>query len=1563
MQEGVVPGHARLEKVFGRNSVGVNSFAINAQTNSLLYISGSSVVVSSTTPNSSPEGHLISSDKQAFTCVAVSSCGRFAATGEAGHKPAVRIWEIRSETGAFTGKFLRALTAHQVSVTIVKFTPNDSTLISVGCQHDAGIIAWDWRSGKELQTGRLMSPVNALAISFDGSMCVTVGTKTIKYWFIPQGDDAKSSRGFASRSAILADKRNATFVDVAFCDASNRMMAVTANGNIIELNENKKYVKGYSWRTPEVSFRANCIARIPEGLLIGCDDGMVRLFSLTGDDLDFVADLSSPVALGIDPSKVYSAEKLRAIPDGAIYPEVRCIVASPNSPTFAVGYADRTMVEFSRENRGWQFRRACMAHVGPINSVEMYPPNCPYLPSETFITGGSDGTVRFWSTKSSAADRQDWVNFLFPPLLKVLYLEEEISALVEKRNTEVVGAEKAVAAEDELLLGICCTRVTLDGRILVAGTRTGVLHLIDLSFPDMPTLDVIQAHDSEVTCAEFSDRVPGSDAFPQLLATGGRDQFVHIFRRAPFTSKFQHCAVLDRGQCGVRRLRFSVLDGFLHLFVLTNDKTVIVWRLEDPSKEELEFRRVNQFVSPMSVHDIEVVLNASWTSSSTNQAVLMMAGQDRVLRVMDLKGKLLPAIKGTGPEPTEADKVTAKITNFAVDSSGTYVASVSSDRRVYIVDLSTGALAAVLCGFGTIPMGVTFSHDSKRIIVTTAGGCTFVWKLSKNMTSRMIAAMQKASIAERYLRTPTPDSLFGSGSESQSLQSSHLGLPGLGVPDFGSRSSVISAGGIDGDDEGTGSLVGSSAGRASRRGTFTIERPPTIGLPSTSRVGDSSFSPTVQPAPAVERRSTSNLFANDRHDSDLAETQSDFVSSRRIPEREEETEGRLLLAPNDDGQRELYPYQASKSMMNLRDAGGVRVQTAKELMMSHISGSPSRNNSGSVFTTNGGSPGRRKWGDLAPAPQPTDWQRQNVHRSDFQEYVPRMNAVSPIPTDASNATFTVQGSPYDSPMAPPVGPRSSSRVFTSTPTSRSLIDGPSHQSRTVWSPQTLASSATPRRSNSNLYAAANASPSGLYHSPSTGNANISRRPDDLPYTPFSHLRSRSQSPNKLALSQLLQNRGEGGRESVDSNPSSVGANGAHSRELTRHLQQKRRDSDVSYTTRSTSRGPMSRDGEMRKSTDALNKLMAVRNKLHQSSENLRKSSDNLALAPGEDVTSSVGMRTRSISNLRTANALESFGTFDVDVRSRSGSTSSLAHSRMLARSMGNVSAGLEGSGLPRDFDSPSKRLANTIQLMKKASNPDLTQPDQYDDAASPFAMRMRGAVQKKVDRYRPRNRGGPAGRNQTSEESDSNTSDASPLNQSINKNAAYSLNRVSDWSPTSSLSSKNTSIGGLSSSRRLYEQQRISNVSSPRRGSNYLVQKMSDTSRTMEGPDLGSDDSPRSSVNSHDWQHLIEQGPDGTRNPLVRHVQDCMEQLRVSIDKSVQARKLVEEDPSLSIEQKKVITCEIDRSTERAIEKLSPYLQSKLDDRSNGNVGGNEYAPLKGPQIYGVLKQNLTSRQ
>lgn len=69
---------------------------------------------------------------------------------------------------------------------------------------------------------------------------------------------------------------------------------------------------------------------------------------------------------------------------------------------------------------------------------------------------------------------------------------------------------------------------------------------------------MINAHDHDVTSIDFSDHAStSSHDHPIFLASGGRDRFVHVFRRIPYSSQFVHCAVLDGHQSAIKSIKFA----------------------------------------------------------------------------------------------------------------------------------------------------------------------------------------------------------------------------------------------------------------------------------------------------------------------------------------------------------------------------------------------------------------------------------------------------------------------------------------------------------------------------------------------------------------------------------------------------------------------------------------------------------------------------------------------------------------------------------------------------------------------------------------------------------------------------------------------------------------------------------------------------------------------------------------------------------------------------------------------------------------------------------------------
>ncbi|XGW02920.1 hypothetical protein V3C99_014724 [Haemonchus contortus] len=1502
-----IHGNVKLEAAFGRTAVGPNSLVVNERSRRIAYLAGASVVLTSLDgTRTSGEGHLVGAARHPFTCLAFSSCGRYIATGESGHQPHVRVWELRDDVGNFTGQAIRSFPFHSNSIVAVRFVPGTNLLISVGCQHDATICVWDWRSGSKLATGKVTAVVNAIAISPDNMMCVTVGSKHVKYWHLPAGD-SQHGAGLQSRSAILADRRSSIFVDVVFLDA-NRVLSVTEDGALVEFL-NKKYVKTYRFDDPNLPL---CMSVTKDAVVLGCTNGVIRLYEK--DDLKMRCRLPHPSFIGMDPAVASTAEFLEVHPDGVSYPDVRALCATSSAPeSFIAAYSDRSMFVFERGDAPDQWKKlsSSLAHVGAVTLVKRYPSQFPYLPSGSFITAGVDGTVRIWSMerKKDKTCSMPSTNLLSPTLKKIIHVEDDITSLVEPRgDVGLVPSERV-----ETSTGIRCLTVSPDGKHLVAGTKSGNLHIIDLSDPEMNVVEVIPAHELDVQCVEYSDNSRGA---PYLFASGGRDRLVHLFR--PSESNYEQCYVIDDHQSALNAVCFAQNhNSDLYLFTCGSDRTIIIWRLVVFTQDTIQFVRENLISAQIGISDLLVPASGG---------TILASCQDRQLRSYSFTGKLLTTVKGTGGE---ADLQQGSLGKFCLDPSCTYAASVCSDRHVYVVEVRTGKCVAAVTGIGESATDVEFSEDCRRLYVTASNGCIFVWRLSDTLVNRMQTA--KAALDTLISRSESPDSLLGSGSEADHSDTSS--------PRFGSRESLDNWNLND---------------------TVTLHK-------SKESTEQKDGSLIVRPA-QVTRRSASNLLGSTdtapREASDHDESKSDFISRRRDP----------------------TSYTSSKSMMNLRDmTAGMH-----GMLTEHLDQPPRRM--------------RSKWGEPTPNWQRQEWEQPsgtllfqpantssvNISRFersphiaqaqfvDFTSGTPRSTRMqhsqmqsqsqssSPMmSTQVPSAMRTPSGTPSQAGLSQIAAisrmqqQQQHSALRRDSPdrtslTKRHMQDG---QPRTVWSPQTM----TPKRATSSMQSI---TPSGAAASA------ITRRQSEKFYVRFAtrkeenevvavgcrrhylslprqssvakeadfndsnlHLRSRSQSPNHMLLNH--QNRPL---------PNSA------SRELTKELQ-RRRDSDMSYTAASSRLTPANSrsnlrsvgvDGDTRKSTDALNRIAALRNKLHQSSENLRKSSDNLRLTSAGD-SENAPTRTRSSSNLRGANALEAYGTIDAD---QLDSASSLMHSRLLARSVGNVSS--VGSGAEGEA-TPASRLQNTIDMLKKASNPDLTQCSLYEDPGSPCGekMRRRGAVQKKVERYHPRHR---TARNQTSEESDSNGSDASPLNQSLNR-------RLLSSGTNRSVSAVETSGRLGMASRRLFDQQRYgaapssTTVASPRRTQNYLAQKMA--GEDMVGPDLGSDDSPRSSVNSHEWAALLEDG--AANQQLLRHAQDCFEKLQVYVDKAVQARMMVDES-SMTAEHKRIAMAQMEKMTQKIVEKLIPGARSpsSIDD-----ANGNDYTPIKGPHIYTAVKSSF----
>uniref|UniRef100_A0A0N5B0I4 WD_REPEATS_REGION domain-containing protein n=1 Tax=Syphacia muris TaxID=451379 RepID=A0A0N5B0I4_9BILA len=125
-----------------------------------------------------------------------------------------------------------------VNIRSLRFTYDGNKVISVGNEYDKTIAVSDWRKQTVVLENRLTSRVNALDISEQGNYYVTVGVRHVKFWYVTKKATSSGVVPLQGRSAILAEQRNNTFVDVC-CASNNRTFSITETNLLVEFRDKK----------------------------------------------------------------------------------------------------------------------------------------------------------------------------------------------------------------------------------------------------------------------------------------------------------------------------------------------------------------------------------------------------------------------------------------------------------------------------------------------------------------------------------------------------------------------------------------------------------------------------------------------------------------------------------------------------------------------------------------------------------------------------------------------------------------------------------------------------------------------------------------------------------------------------------------------------------------------------------------------------------------------------------------------------------------------------------------------------------------------------------------------------------------------------------------------------------------------------------------------------------------------------------------------------------------------------------------------------------------------------
>ncbi|XP_070776044.1 mitogen-activated protein kinase-binding protein 1 [Enoplosus armatus] len=715
-----------LEKVLGITAPGNRALACDPRSGLLAYPAGCVAVLLN--PRKNKQHHILNSSRKAITTLAFSPDGKYVVTGESGHMPAVRVWEVSERLQ------VAELQEHKYGVACVSFSPNGKYIVSVGYQHDMMVNVWNWKKNVVVAANKVSSKVTAVSFSDDSSYFVTAGNRHVKFWYL---DHAKTSKVNATvpllgRSGLLGELRNNFFSDVA-CGRGRQASStfcITSSGLLCEFNDRRLLDKWVELRRvdSDSASQATCLSVTDELIFCGCSDGTVRAFSPV--NLHFLCTLPRPHSLGADISSMVDASQLFSCRPEARYPDTVAVTYDPTNHWLSCVYNDHSVyvwdVRDLRDPRRAGKLYSALYHSSCVWSLEVYPEGGGgggggggevHLSPGSFLSCSSDNTIRLWNIDGHNVLNR---NILSHDLQKVIYIDDNISSLLDTESSTVTGgnAEKAGSSSsegqqtDQSRVGIRTLRVSPDGQHLASGDRMGVLRIHDLD--SMEEIMNVQAHDSEILCLEFSK----PDTGLQLLATASRDRLIHVLDAGREYSLVQ---TLDEHSSSITAIRLAANEGKVRMISCGADKSVY-FRTAQQTEEGLEFTRTHHVVRKTTLYDMDVEPTRKYAA---------VGCQDRSIRIFNISnGKQKKLYKGSQGEDGTLIKV-------QIDPSGLYIATSCSDKNISIFDFYSGECVATMFGHSEIVTGLKFSSDCRHLITVSGDSCIFVWRLSPELTIRM----------------------------------------------------------------------------------------------------------------------------------------------------------------------------------------------------------------------------------------------------------------------------------------------------------------------------------------------------------------------------------------------------------------------------------------------------------------------------------------------------------------------------------------------------------------------------------------------------------------------------------------------------------------------------------------------------------------------------------------------------------------------------------------------------------------------------------------------------------
>ncbi|XP_078130727.1 mitogen-activated protein kinase-binding protein 1-like [Sander vitreus] len=696
-----------LEKVLGITASGNSGLACDPRSGRVAYPAGCVVVLLN--PKKNRQHHIINTSRKTITALCFSPDGKYLVTGESGHLPAVRMWDVAER------REVAELQKHKYGISCVAFSPNSKYVVSVGNQHDMMVNVCAWKKNVVVAANKVSSKVTGVSFSEDSSYFVTVGNRHVKFWYL---DHCKASKASApvpllGRSGLLGELRNNFFCDVA-CgrgSTSDSTFCITSSGLLCEFNSKRILDKWVDLRTGV----AQALSLSEAMIFCGCADGTVRGFSPV--DLHFVCTLPRPHPLGSEVSAITEASHLFSTKTDARYPDAIAVTYDPVGQWLSCVYNDHSVYVWDVRDVHRVGKVHCaLFHAACVGDLEMFP-DVPGefgagLSSGAFLSCSADNTIRLWRM-------DDWTtrvhsqNILSSDLLNIIYIDGNTSALLDPECLTNMNVDKTGDGQTaESRTGIRTICVSPDGKHLASGDRNGMLRVYDLS--GMEEILKVEAHDAEILCLEYSKPETGL----KLLATASRDRLIHVLDAEDDYSLVQ---TLDEHSSSITAVRFAANDNKVKMISCGADKS-IYFRTAHKTDRGTEFRRSHHTVSKTTLYDMCVDPTCKYAA---------VGCQDRCVRIFNISsGKQKKLYKGSLSEDGSLLKV-------QLDPSGQYVATSCSDKNISIFEFSTGECVATMDGHSEIVTGMKFTNDCRHLISVSGDSCIFVWRLAPELTISM----------------------------------------------------------------------------------------------------------------------------------------------------------------------------------------------------------------------------------------------------------------------------------------------------------------------------------------------------------------------------------------------------------------------------------------------------------------------------------------------------------------------------------------------------------------------------------------------------------------------------------------------------------------------------------------------------------------------------------------------------------------------------------------------------------------------------------------------------------